>query len=804
MTSRLGLMGGQHTAGLYADMTVDGPEIGTLVVIVDRAKNLPNRRTMGKQDPYCAARLGKEAKKTTTDVRGGQTPRWDQELRFTVHESPDYYNLKVSVFNDDKKTDLIGETYVGLKDKVIVSGGGRHDGWHSLNYKGKYAGEVRIEMSYYDSRAPERPLSTDTTKKKSPVKRRPLPTGPSQVVTPQFGPRPLGCARGETVFLDPEGNPTEPPPEPVSEDAYPEGQYNPHQPDFLPQIPPSSRHRGSLPPHHSQMTLAHSHSAPDVHSVYSDSHYPADENEYHPGLLEFASATNSLSDLNGQWEQQSVAPSHHDIQSWHGSQLDTSELPPLPPSHSNTPTRDRHGSFDQQSYVSSTSPLQQIERYGSSPQNRAMSEYGTPHRTSAGPSPLRREVPAPGQPTHSHPHSSPVSPFSRSVGSSPGMPPYPLDAHPGITRHSVSDPFAAVTPPRANAHPLSQEVRRSVSPQPYAGQPGYADPQTYHFPEDTMPIIKPRAQPSPRARHSIASIQHPVSTFASQNTPSSAPHAHPRGVAPLRKSVSPAASPNAATSTGGIPFGPDDFAHLNPSSRTSQLDHQPSPHNPYHIPAAPAKGAPLSGERNTADKIVGFDGREIDPSDHLPVEAWAPEPEVKQGKTYGARGEGRGFGPRTTASAGAIKVNVRTRRMGESPISPSAQSPGGGMSPSSMAGSSYGGSDGASMAGSPASPTKDGRNRLVKKNGPFVSAARQGPLREIEAPNPYGYDRGGAAPPKPPKIPMNATVEDEASERYGYGTSALSREMAKIDIGGIGARRGFPGRQAVGMVRYGS
>jgi Ca2+-dependent lipid-binding protein len=65
-----------HAAGIYADMTVDGPEIGTLVVIVDRAKNLPNRKTMGKQDPYCNCRLAKEAKKTKTDIRGGQVPKW--------------------------------------------------------------------------------------------------------------------------------------------------------------------------------------------------------------------------------------------------------------------------------------------------------------------------------------------------------------------------------------------------------------------------------------------------------------------------------------------------------------------------------------------------------------------------------------------------------------------------------------------------------------------------------------------------------------------------------------------------------
>lgn len=176
-------------------MTVDGPEIGTLVVIVDRAKNLPNRKSIGKQDPYCAARLGKEAKKTETDRRGGQTPRWDQELRFTVHDSPDYYQLKVSVFNDDKKTEIIGETWVNLQE-VIVPGGGQNDLWHNLNCKGKYAGEVRIEITYYDSRPKQEKAEKirqtgangvddggrDSLKgprqPKAPVKRRPLPSDP--------------------------------------------------------------------------------------------------------------------------------------------------------------------------------------------------------------------------------------------------------------------------------------------------------------------------------------------------------------------------------------------------------------------------------------------------------------------------------------------------------------------------------------------------------------------------------------------------------------------------------------------------
>ena len=78
----------------------------------------------------------------------------DQELRFTVHDSPDYHQLKVSVFNDDKKTDLIGETWIQL-EKVVVPGGGQNDLWHNLNCKGRYAGEIRIELTYYDTRPKE-------------------------------------------------------------------------------------------------------------------------------------------------------------------------------------------------------------------------------------------------------------------------------------------------------------------------------------------------------------------------------------------------------------------------------------------------------------------------------------------------------------------------------------------------------------------------------------------------------------------------------------------------------------------------
>ncbi|KAM5352388.1 hypothetical protein ACJ41O_005111 [Fusarium nematophilum] len=203
-----------HTAGIFADIAVDGPEIGTLVAIVDRAKNLPNRKTIGKQDPYCAARLGKEAKKTTTDIRGGQTPKWDQELRFTVHDCPDYYQLKISVFTDDKRTDLVGESWIDLRG-IIVAGGGQNDMWQTLTCKGKYAGEIRVEITFYDTRPkPDKPApkpkqpspeqEQGSVKQRTLVKRRPLPSDP---------------VTGEAPAASPPAAPTTAPPAPAPQPA---------------------------------------------------------------------------------------------------------------------------------------------------------------------------------------------------------------------------------------------------------------------------------------------------------------------------------------------------------------------------------------------------------------------------------------------------------------------------------------------------------------------------------------------------------------------------------------------------------
>ncbi|RVD81558.1 uncharacterized protein DFL_009417 [Arthrobotrys flagrans] len=153
----------KHPAGIFADMATDGPLIGTLVAVVDKAKNLPNLKSIGKQDPYCVLRLGKHVKRTEPDKRGGQTPKWDAELRFPVHDSGDYRHLKIVIFTDDKKTELIGECIVSLDNILDTSGGGQSDGWHQCKCRGKYAGDIRVELTFWDERPRETaPLQVNT------------------------------------------------------------------------------------------------------------------------------------------------------------------------------------------------------------------------------------------------------------------------------------------------------------------------------------------------------------------------------------------------------------------------------------------------------------------------------------------------------------------------------------------------------------------------------------------------------------------------------------------------------------------
>jgi hypothetical protein len=175
----------------------------------------------------------------------------DQELRFTVHDSPDYYNLKISVFNDDKRTELIGETFVNL-DKIIVAGGGQNDQWVELSCRGKYAGQLRVELTYYDTRPKEErpvtekrrenarvgedgePVALGGPRTMKPVTRRPLPADP---VNGSPAPTPFAESPMQTpprAFKQSQNNQPSP--------------HTPHGPEYR-ATPPSAHQRVAVPSH---------------------------------------------------------------------------------------------------------------------------------------------------------------------------------------------------------------------------------------------------------------------------------------------------------------------------------------------------------------------------------------------------------------------------------------------------------------------------------------------------------------------------------------------------------------------------
>ncbi|KAJ1326356.1 C2 domain-containing protein [Microdochium nivale] len=495
-------LNGMHTAGIFSDMSIDGPEIGTLVLIVDRAKNLPNRKTIGKQDPYVAARLGKEAKKTTTDVRGGQTPRWDQELRFNVHDCPDYYQLKLSVFNDDKKTDLIGETWMDLRD-IIVPGGGQNDHWHTLNCKGKYAGEVRIETTFYDSRPkPEKQLTApkavasgiDNSGSPSPgvpggpkpmVKRRPLPSDPNSRKQPErveSGPRKLP----ERVESGPRPQPQAPAPASVlpKQSSPPIIEY--------PQGPPQVRH---------------AHSTGDFTAAPGP--------EYHYAEAQRDAPRRSYEDQS-RYVQSSYNTAHiEDQRSQHGH--GRSEFDPPPPL--GRPARHSIGAIEQP-----PPPPAHRNRGGSVPSHE-MAHRGSfdvsPHKSTA--LMMRHDVLR----NEAHRHSIAASPSSSSVPY-PGRPAYRLyDSAPEVpngSQYQDLDHYHHPSPPRHHSYDSTYEahsrpMQPTVEDVPESWTPPkarYSQSQEVHTP------------PNPRANHQYQRNSHYEMTYEEEHDlrmsePNSAP-----------------------------------------------------------------------------------------------------------------------------------------------------------------------------------------------------------------------------------------------------------------------------------------
>ncbi|KAF3345337.1 hypothetical protein VD0002_g6319 [Verticillium dahliae] len=900
-------LNGMHTAGIFSDLSADGPLIGTLVAIVDRAKNLPNRKTIGKQDPYCAARLGKEAKKTTTDIRGGQTPKWDQELRFAVHDSPDYYQLKVSVFNDDKKTDLIGETWIDLRD-IIVQGGGQNDLWHNLTCKGKYAGEVRMEITYYDTRPkPEKPVGkakpvtsdpqdAPKSSSRSPVKRRPLPSDPFT------GEAPIGAAsHPEPVATPPRALPRQPSSYIPNQSPLQNVEYN--------TPPPAPRHHQGDPYAVSPLqSLPHTPTSAGRYESYSSRH---DDREYSPRHQSHPSQDRRepRAQPNGRRESYDVFAAEDARQDF----PDDDDRPPPPPVH-----RSRHNSgvsaqdaMIRPAYETppKTTPLMRHDVLKHEAHRRSAPSYpgrpafraydsapaannllqNTPEEPSHHPSPPRHhsydttyepyrsmqptvedapespsqsvgsahqvvsrrsihddmgydQVPSPAplnlsgrgsaargqrdpspQPSHSRQDDYgdygrqqplPVSPISsREYTHSPGdvshpshssqsqyplhrnelsgteiqaygMPSVPSSLVPGVDpllaqevsdrihderRHERRYTQSAATPPRGR-----QQSQQQIEPSNYE----YMNSQnSYSAPSYDSQSIVPYQGNSPAQQGQMVRARRSISPMPNHNHTIK------------RKSVSPAPPPSdepEGRRLSGVPFGPDSYDLLNPS---------------------------LSGGKETLAnpdaKIITHDGREIDPSDHLPMDTWAPEPEPKQAPPLAPSGRARPGGAQPMPPTGRRPLRIAGRPHSQSaapaPTYPLPDDP-------------------------PVTPQSGGRNRLQKRTHrasalPAPPPVGSSPLAPISSHNhqeslgggftpptrlprastwdypsenhapQYGSSPGGSrgAPPVPDKIPlplMSGALTHRSSGGGGGGEDwALMHEMSQIDIGAGRSRR---------------
>ena len=648
-------------------------------------------------------------------------------MRFTVHDSPDYNQLKVSVFNDDKKTELIGETWVAL-DQIVVPGGGTNDFWHSLNCKGRYAGDIRIELTYYDTRpkldnGEERRQSAPVTgsvekassglggpRQPKPVKRRPLPADPTDssrslplVQTPpasqdlsgsqqryvespddyNFRSTPSTDRRSQRLQDEqPRGSP-------LINSQHPQRTYDdgtnmtpaPHQPNvdmYDPAFQADYRQA----------------SAPMISQSPQNGQFYDQENEYDTNYMDDWQPRPLVQPLQNGMVHSNSSPAMIDPRlrqkmmphAWtddDGVMDDEDVPPPPPPAHRSLPL---------------TAPLNTRTRGGIS---------GSPLAAVQSHSSFQAYRP-PTSPSHSPIHPSQGMPLSLVPGYEPKSAEEELEGMHGRRRsarqQSIDQPRFYGTSPSSSAPPIQQPLPR-----------GFENVQE-------------------RRAHRYSA---PVDRYS---TPTHKPRtASPDRRSPVRKSLSPQPAPTERTQQPGIPFSPDSFDAYNPSISATK-----SVNDPGARYSTPEQAQEVSRQHDRQEKlgdgpIIGNDGRIIDPSDHLPTDTWAPEPEQKT----------------PTRRAPEVTVRFRNSPQGAQPMPSAGRRPPNEARTQSASTPLYAHSAGNSPSFTP------NRNRLQQY--PRVSP-------------------GNIPPPVPGKVPIGGGKED-------WG-DALSEEMRRIDIGS-GRRRGY-------------
>ena len=114
-----------------------------LIVEPKTARLFRDTETFGKMDPYVKVQVGSTIKKTKTHSDGGKTPSWTDALTLDITGTED--SVTLTVYDEDiGKDDFVGSGVLMLSGLLKT---GSYKDWLSLQYKGKEAGELYVEVT---------------------------------------------------------------------------------------------------------------------------------------------------------------------------------------------------------------------------------------------------------------------------------------------------------------------------------------------------------------------------------------------------------------------------------------------------------------------------------------------------------------------------------------------------------------------------------------------------------------------------------------------------------------------------------
>ena len=757
-----------------------------------------------------------------------------------------------------------------------MAGGGQNDLWQSLNCKGRYAGDIRIELTFYDTR-PRESLQDDrrnVSAIEAPLgEDRERLSGPRQLIAPKRRPLPADPTSARASPAIQRSDETSQPPHSFQTSYYQGIEVNRYEKqEFFP-TQKSTHDIGASPSRQHSLNAYNDH-----HDSFEErdpgSFVPQDaETERSPG---FATEPETYS-----FQQHGINRSSLDEQFYNNNPdyiLSNSQsfgthhdyydnvAQSTPPSDNIDP-RLRGQPFRQGTNQSSSSQISTNEtRYSVSPVSKNSSyDNSLAHRgyernlgnqwSSPNVSPIEDHGSAPLPPAHASqgrhqlsqtnelgtlysqgpvPVTTPViTRLERAVMSGPSLP-QSSSAPPtaGLTQippnnpSSYSSPYASPQPSYTGyRHPIKNLPNRPIrgrSPNrdfrasmPPSLVPGYEPSLSTEnlensshegsFGERTLRLERPQPQYE-RDLQSLHRIDHshvhnPEIVPERRAHRASVPVIRPRPISParatpVRKSVSPRPSmPLNERQRSAIPFSPDSYEAFNPSIGQSGSVNDPGAR--YETPEQ-AKEASREAERQAKigdGPIIGSNGRVIDPSDHLPTETWAPEPETKPPRK----------GPEVT-------LRFKRSPQGAQPMPPSGNLSGG-RRPLAEARPNVVPNGVFNHHSAENSPAAAQHARLQKKGGRFSNAhsASSPAVPTVHStPSPrgmmqrntasdypaYGSDanenqlygnsptyygnrspgRGDVPPPVPGKVPIHNDMNPS-------GMNALSEEMSRIDIG---------------------